>query len=89
MRHLCLLSLKSEEVPNSYQEAHQKKLQRSFVSTAGNSETGYCIEEFQSRVLSIVQESFRRQGFKYVGVLPGGFELCHNFIAEQNKRIIE
>ena len=47
------------------------------------------LEEYHRQVEKLVTDSFHMQCFRYVSTLPGGFELCHRFIADYNRRIIE
>lgn len=80
IRHLCLLPLSGEKTADSISD-----LQRRQSRLMGDMP----LEEFHRQATKLVTDSFHMQCFRYVSVLPGGFELCHRFIADYNKRIIE
>ena len=45
------------------------------------------IQEFHDKVLRTIIEIFYKENFKYISFLPGGFEICHDFIEKQNYQI--
>lgn len=43
-----------------------------------NGETILDIKDYHERILLFLIEEFLQKGFKYISIMPGGFEECHD-----------
>lgn len=81
--HICLLGLKSQEVPKSYDEAHEMGFGFSPLGKS-QQEGAVDISSFHEKVLRTVIEIFYKEQTKYVSFLPGGFRECHDYVEKLN-----
>lgn len=81
--HICLLGLKSQDVPKSYDEAQEMGF--GFSPLAKTQQEGTLdISSFHEKVLGTVIEIFYKEQTKFVSFLPGGFKECHDYIQKLN-----
>ena len=69
MYHICLVGLGPISIKPS------KKFE---TNTGNDSDNILDIKDYHERILKFVIEEFQQKGFKYISLLPGGFEECHD-----------
>mmetsp|Transcript_23146 Transcript_23146/g.22622 ORF Transcript_23146/g.22622 Transcript_23146/m.22622 type:complete len:90 (+) Transcript_23146:214-483(+) len=53
------------------------KSTKKFETNTGG-ESGLDIKDYHERILKFLIEEFQQKGFKYISMMPGGFEECHH-----------